>query len=78
MLAALVNLGNEQTERRFEDGRILVGYVVRETREVALNNWPIDPDSNSEAVKKRVKEVFPYADHFIGVDGEKCSLDEAG
>jgi hypothetical protein len=74
ILAGVVDTSREPAERDFEEGRILVGYVAKQTREVSIHNWPLDPGSNVKAVKRRVKEVFPYADCFVGVDGEKYDL----
>ncbi len=74
MLAALVDLEDEEVKRKFEDGRILVGYVSGKTREVAVDNWPIDPDSDDEVVKTRMREIFPRAEYFIGTDDERYPL----
>lgn len=74
ILAEVVDISRETTEREFEEGGILVGHVAKQAREVSVHNWPLDPESDSEAVKKRVREVFPYAQHFVGVDDEKYGL----
>ncbi len=70
ILAGVVDTSRDTAERDFDEGRILVGYVAKQTREVSIHNWPLEPGSNTEAVKRRVKEVFPYANHFVGVDEE--------
>ncbi|MDP9437658.1 MAG: hypothetical protein M3P49_02780 [Actinomycetota bacterium] len=74
MLAEIVELEDEQVEHRFEDGRILVGYVAGETREVTIDNWPLEPGGDDEAVKRRMKEIFPQAEHFVGADDERHRL----
>ncbi len=74
ILAGVVDTSRETTERDFDEGRILVGYVAKQTREVSIHNWPIEPGGNTEAVKRRMREVFPNAKHFVGVDDERCDL----
>ena len=53
---------------KFENGRILVGYVAKETREVSIYNWPNDNEPDTETVKNRLKTVFPSAGRFVVVD----------
>jgi hypothetical protein len=74
ILAEVVDISRETTEREFEEGGILVGYIAKQRREISIHNWPLDSGGDSEAVKKRVREVFPNAKHFVGVDGEKYEL----
>lgn len=74
ILAEVVDISRETTEREFEEGGILVGYVAKQTREVSIHNWPLNSGGDGEAVKKRVREVFPQAKHFVGVDDEKYDL----
>ena len=74
MITTLVDLEDEAVERKFEDGRILVGYVAEKTREVTVHNWPIDPDSDDEVVKKRMRDIFPHAKYFLGTDDERYPL----
>ncbi len=74
ILAGVVDTSRETSERDFDEGRILEGYVAKQTREVSIHNWPLDPGSDGEAVKKKVREVFPYASHFVGVDNEKYDV----
>jgi len=70
----VVDVSREAREQEFDEGKVLVGYVARQICEMSIHNWPLDSGSDGKAVKRRVKEVFPYADHFIGVDGEKYDL----
>lgn len=74
ILAGVVDLSHEPAERDFEEGRILVGYVAKQTREVSIHNWPLDLGSDGEAVRRRMREVFPKAKHFVGVDDVKYEL----
>lgn len=60
---------NEAWFLPLEDGRILAGYVAKESREISIHNWPIDDDPDTETVKRRLKTVFPSARRFIGVEG---------
>ncbi len=61
-------------DAKFEDGRILLGYVTKETGEVEVHSWPIAPDSDSEVVKRRMREIFPHAEYFESLGEEKHQL----
>ncbi len=69
-----IDLEDEQVERKFDDGRILIGYVAKEIRKVAIHNWPIDPDGGGEVVKRRIRGIFPHAEYFVGAEGERHLL----
>ena len=74
ILAGVVDVSREAREQEFDEGKVLVGDVARQICEMSIRYWPLDPGSDGEAVKKRMKEIFPYADHFVGVDEEEYDL----
>ncbi len=71
-------LDSPADDDKVADGRILFGYVDKETREVSVHNW--FPDSNDshyvdiEVVKRRLREIFPHAEYFESSGGEKHQL----
>ncbi len=63
---------------KVNDGRILFGYVDKETGEVSVHNWSPNPnhggDVDIEVVKRRLREIFPDAEYFESLYGEKHQL----
>ncbi len=59
-------------DAKVEDGQILFGYVTKETEEVEVHSWL--GDSDSETVKRRLREFFPHAEYLKAGDGEKYKL----
>ncbi len=73
ILAGVVDLARNRGEG-LRRRRNLVGYVAKQTWGVSTRKWLLNSGKDGEAVKRRVREVFPYADHFVGVYDEKYDL----
>lgn len=78
ILPEIFDFSNEEAmdlvEAKLEDGQILLGYVTKETGEVEVHTWPLDRDSGSETVKRRMREIFPHAEYFEAADRERYQL----
>ncbi len=73
----LLDIDSPADNDKVDDGRILFGYVDKETGEVSVHNWYPDPNHglvDIEVVKRRLREIFPHAEYFESLGGEKHQL----